>query len=441
MIWLGDSFIRSLFVDAISKMSTRFFILIAFLIALAACTPAPIVDPTEAVTTTITFWHAFTGASAETLDALVNDFNKTHPTMQVRVEAKTNEVDLLRQGIAAIALNQPPDFILASSRTLAEFARADALVALDAFIADPGIGLRENERGDLLPGSLDAGRVRDQLVAFPFDTRALALYYNADLLKAARADAPPRTWDAFSNAARATTKGNAHGWAMSAHAFAFYAMLYSRGGNIVNETQALFGDDAGNKTLQMIAALARGGAAYLADHPETGRSDFAHGNVALWLDSTDQLAPISEAMTRAGAHFQWGIAPVPQNDPSKPVAVMLGSSIAIFKTRDERARAAWQCARWLAQPEQIARWARATHAIPTRVSARALVAANPNLQRLNDGFSNPTPLVRALPGVKNATQIDLVIAELWSAVATGTDINIALNTATTRVNRLLGQTP
>ena len=421
-------------------MSTRFFIY-AILLALAACTNASPSEPTQAAPTPLVFWHAARAADAETLNALIEDFNKTHPSIPVRAEAKASENELFRQTIAAIALNQPPDFILASSRTLAEFARADALVALDAFIADPGIGLRESERGDLLPGSLDAGRIRDQLVAFPFDTRALALYYNADLLKAARADAPPRTWDAFSNAARATTKGNAHGWAMSAHAFAFYAMLYGRGGNVANETQALFGDDAGNKTLQMIAALARGGAAYLADNLETGRSDFAHGNVALWLDTTDQLAPLSEAMTRAGAHFQWGIAPVPQNDPSKPVAVLLGSSIAIFKTRDERARAAWQCARWLAQPEQIARWARATHSIPTRVSARALVAANPNLQRLNDGFSNPTPLVRALPGVKNATQIDLVIAELWSAVATGTDINIALNTATARVNRLLGQTP
>ncbi|MBI5649104.1 MAG: extracellular solute-binding protein [Chloroflexi bacterium] len=425
-------------------MHTRFFIS-AFLLALAACTSAAPGEPIESAPTPLIFWHAAREADAETLNALIADFNKTQPTLRVRAEAKSSENELLRQTVAAIALNQPPDFILASSRTLAEFARADALVALDAFIADPGIGLLESERGDFLPGSLDAGRVRDQFVAFPFDTRAVALYYNADLLKAARADAPPRTWDAFSSAARATTKGNAHGWAMSANAFTFYAMLYSRGGNGASETHAQFGDDAGIKTLQMLAALARGGAAYLADNSEIGRSDFAHGNVALWFDTTDHLAAITEAMTRAGAHFQWSIAPVPQNDPSKPVVALLGSSIAIFKTRDERARAAWQCARWLAQAEQIARWARATNSIPTRLSARALLAphlaTNPNLQRLNDGFGNPAPIGRALPSIKHAAQIDLAIAEMWRAVATGADITTALNTATTRVNRLLGQIP
>lgn len=405
------------------------------LVGLSACTSAPTVNsvqpslPPASGTLTLTLWHAQTGVAAKTLDALIGDFQKAHPNISVRVNVQPNENDLLRQGLAAIALNQTPDLILASERTLAEFARQGALVNLNPLIG-------ADERNDFLPGLLDA----KPTIGLPFDETAVLMYYNFDLLQAAKTDTP-RTWDQFANAARATTRGNVRGWAMIPRADVFYAMLASRGGSALNDaqTQATF-NDAGVKSLELIATLTKGDAAYLAD-PQNAREDFARGKAALLFSTTADLASIASA-----TKFQWGISNMPQNDPTRPVTIMLGSQLAIFKppqtnSADERVRAAFQLARWLTQPAQTARWSRATFALPVRVSARDLLANDvpPYFQNLRDGLANPLPLARALPVIKDAGLIDAAIVELWTNVANGADPATELKNTSVRINRILGQ--
>jgi ABC-type glycerol-3-phosphate transport system substrate-binding protein len=355
-------------------------------------------------------------------------------------------------------MNQVPDFIIASNRTIAEFARKGALVNLDFLMNDATIGLREEDRADFFPGFLDAGRLPDlknQFFALPFDDNAVVLYYNANLLKAAKAEVPPRTWDQFGTAARSTTKGNVRGWAMSPSAAIFYACLFSRGGSVLatqeTQTQARFNDDAGIKSLQLIAALSKGDAAYLADSADSVRADFAQEKAALFLGTVDDLTPLADAMTRANSKFQWGVTNIPQNDVNRPVTAIFGADIAIFKpvpsgangTTDDRTRAAWLFARWLAAPEQTARWARTTFSIPVRVSAQTLLATNPppQLQRLRDGFGDRLPMGRPLPNVKDAGLIDAAMVEMWMSVANDGDPAAALRNATTHVNRILGVTP
>ncbi len=408
---------------------------------------APLVAPTINTSITLTLWHAQPDASAALLNALAADFHKAYPTLTVRVEAKANDGDILRQGLAAIALNQTPDVVIADNRTLAEFARRGSLANLDALIGDDKQGLRDDERADFFPGFLDAGKfpeLKNQTFALPFDQRAVVLYYNTDLLRAAKIETP-RTWDQFSNVARTTTRGNARGWAMPPDAAVFYAFLFSRGGNILNDaqTQAQFGDDAGLKALQLIVALTKGGAAYLADSAGGARADFAQSKTALLFGTTGDLAALGDATARANANLQWGVANVPQNDPARPVTTVTGANIAIFRASEERVRAAWLLARWLTAPAQSALWSRATLGVPVRVSAQSLLAPNvpPLFLRLRDGFGESLPVARAAPSVKDAALIDAAIVEMWTSVANGADPNAALKNAVARVNRILGNIP
>ncbi len=425
------------------------------ILLLAACSAAPPPTdeppvPANVAPIAISVWHAQSGAARKVFDALVSDFQKTYPSITVTSDLKNNESELIKFGFAAMATNQLPDLVIASPRTIAEFARRGVLQPFDSFIAQDKTGFSDEERSDFFPGLLDSGRFSDQknqLYAFPFDQRAVVLYYNADLLKAAKIPTPPKSWDEFSAAARATTRGETRGWAMSPTASIYCAILLSRGGNILNENQTLvqLNDDAGLKTVQMIAALSRGGAAYVIDNPDKARDEFIQGKATFWFGSTDDLALITDATARINRSAQWGVTLPPQNDPAHPVTAITGSSIAIFRSTDEPSRAAWLFARWLAAPEQTARWSRATLAIPLRASALALVAqdasANPALQRLRDGFGDTIPSARAMPAVNNASQIDAAIVEMWAAVGNGTDPNAALSRAVTRVNRVLGQPP
>ncbi len=425
------------------------------ILLLPACgtAPQPTTEPpvqANAAPIAINVWHAQSGAARKSFDALVADFRKAYPSISITSDIKSSESDLLKFGFAAMATNQLPDLLIAGPRTIAEFSRRGVLQPFDPFLTQDKTGFSDEERADFFPGLLDSGRFPDQknqLYAFPFDQRAVILYYNSDLLRAAKIQALPKNWDEFSAAARATTRGETRGWVMSPTASVYCAILLSRGGNVLNDsqTQVQLNDDAGLKTIQMIAALSRGGAAYVVENPDKARDEFVQGRATFWFGSTNDLFPISDAMARSSNNSQWGVALPPQNDLAHPVTLIYGSSIAMFRSTEERARAVWLFARWLAAPEQTARWSRATLAIPLRTSALALVAqdaaANPALLRLRDGFGDTIPLGRPMLSVNNAAQIDAAIVEMWTAVGNGTDPTSALSRAVTRVNRALGQAP
>ncbi|MCL4396279.1 MAG: extracellular solute-binding protein, partial [Chloroflexi bacterium] len=123
-------------------------------VLLSACGGAPAlsapVPSTELSRVTITFWHAETGPAASLLDSLTSEFHDQYPAIKVTGEAKKDEGDLLRQGIAGMAMNELPDLAIASKRTIGEFARKGAVVPLDAFFDDPSIGLSAADRGDFV---------------------------------------------------------------------------------------------------------------------------------------------------------------------------------------------------------------------------------------------------------------------------------------------------
>ncbi len=424
-----------------------FFLVAPLLVFLSACAGSPPASSTRLLAATqqpitLNLWHAQTGIAATTLLALVNDFQATYPTLTIRVEQKSSESELLREGLARIAMNTPPDLVLADLRMLAELARGNALINLDPWLNDPHNGLSEDERNDFFPGTLDAGRISNRLVAMPFSPQAVVLYYNADALNAAQVDVP-RTWDEFAHIARVTTRNNAHGWVMFPSAPIFAGFLYSRGGGVLNETQtqAQFNTDAGMKTLEMITALTNSGAAYLVDSEERARNDFAQGRAVLLFGTTADLLPLTDQIAR-GANFQWGIANLPQHDPIHPVTTMLGAHLAILRTTHLREEASWLLVRWLTLPAQSARWSQATLSVPLRLSAQTMLANNlpPSLQRLRNDLKG-LPSLRPLPTAKGAGMIDAALVEMWTSVVKGTDPATALKNTTMRVNRILGQIP
>jgi ABC-type glycerol-3-phosphate transport system substrate-binding protein len=418
-------------------------VLVSLVVTACSAPPAPAPAqppvPSDTSPVTITFWHAQAGNARGVLVGLTADFQKAYPWITINADAKNSESDLYKLGIAAMALNQLPDLFLANPRTVADFGRRGVLAPFDSFLGQEKIGLSDDERADFFPGMID---LTNQLYAFPFDEDAVVLYYNSDMLQAAKIPIPPKTWDEFAAAARATTRGEVRGWAMTPAPAVYGAMLFSRGSSVLDDSQTKiqFNDEGGQKTLQTIAALARGGAAYTAPQ---ARDDFIQGKTALLLDTTDNLATISESMARQNRGGQWGVAMIPQSDPAHPVTAVAGNSIGIFRTTETRSRAAWLFARWLAAPEQTARWSRATLAIPLRASSINILtkdaATNPLGAILRGVSADVVPAARALPVTSSAAQIDAALAEMWATVGNGQDPNAAMTRAVTRVNRLLGQ--
>ncbi|MCX7838907.1 MAG: extracellular solute-binding protein [Anaerolineae bacterium] len=141
-----------MFTPHVSRL-TYYVLRIAYCALLVACANVSPTDTRPLASTTnqpitITLWHSYTDTPAALVQILVNDFHKTYPHITVRVEAKANDAELLRQGLAAIALNRTPDLVIAEQRVLAELARRGALTPLDTLMNDRQHGLRDDARAD-----------------------------------------------------------------------------------------------------------------------------------------------------------------------------------------------------------------------------------------------------------------------------------------------------
>ena len=90
-----------------------------------------------------------------------------------------------------------------------------------------------------------------------------------------------------------------------------------------------------------------------------------------------------------------------------------GASLSVFKSTPERQLAAWLFLKWLAEPEQQAKWSRGTNYFPTRKS------------------------VAAEPGVAAYDECRNEIGEMLNAVAAGEDVDKWLSETLNECNTIL----
>ena len=119
---------------------------------------------------------------------------------------------------------------------------------------------------------------------------------------------------------------------------------------------------------------------------------------------------MSSAVDDDGMGFRWDVA-APPHTGDRPVVNVYGASVSVCRTTPERQLAAWLFVKWFTEPEQQARWVRASNYFPARRStARELdtyFADNPRYRTVYDlldyGRSEPSvagyQAVRRLIGV------------------------------------------
>jgi ABC-type glycerol-3-phosphate transport system substrate-binding protein len=412
-------------------------------------TPPPNI-PATTEPVALTLWHTETGAAKQALEDLARDFQKNYPNIKLDLKFVGDESNLFKQSLAAVQMAQPPDLATLSRTEIATLARAHGLRALDDLIADQTVGISSAEQLDFFPGLLDSTKfpaLENRSLAVPFKKSAVVLYYNADLLRAAKFDHPPQTWDLFRDMALKVTKDDQRGWVMLPDAVTFDAMLFTFGGAPIDqpEKRSLFAESPGSKSMAIVSQLSKAGATIIVNTPVGARAEFARGKSAFLFASTADLPWIAEAVQK-GANFQWALTNIPQNDPAHPVTALLGPDFAVFKTTPERERAAWTFVRWFTAPEQTARWARATGAIPLRASSLKFLApdliTNPTLAQIRAGWGDTVPDLEALPSYRNLAKIDELIEDAWHAVATGqSEAQPALDNAAAQADQILATNP
>lgn len=142
----------------------------------------------------LTYWNMWSGIWLKTIQKMVNDFNQTHPNIQVTMLSvpATSEGQSEQKLLTAIAAGDPPDVFTEWWPYVASFAQQGALVNLDQFMVGQYAGLKN---GWFYPTVTKWGSYQGKMYAMPWTMNSWALYYNKTLFKEAglNPNNPPKT--------------------------------------------------------------------------------------------------------------------------------------------------------------------------------------------------------------------------------------------------------
>jgi multiple sugar transport system substrate-binding protein len=267
----------------------------------------------------ITYWQYEFATRIDAMNQLIERFNAENP--DVVVVQETFPYDAYQQRVAAsLAAGQGPDVAQLYYGWVGAWQRAGYVEPLpkehfsDAWIQDYFIPMVE---------SVNIG---GDYYGLPTAVRALALFYNKDHFREVGLDpdAPPATWDAFIEAAKALTikrgpRFERAGYAISPagqdHHVVRTVLMNQLGTPpySADNTEVLYGNEIGAEALAFYAS-------WQAEH-EIGVNEFIPGssgyregfhtqaNISMMIDGSFAIGAV-----RNNAQFDWGVAELPTFD-------------------------------------------------------------------------------------------------------------------------------
>lgn len=374
-------------------------LLIIFSVIIVSCGKKEnsVTDVTE-----ILFWQAMGGPLGDALSELVQEFNDTHPKIQVKSVNMGNYTALSQKLMASIQTGNQPDVAQAYEAWIANMIEGEVIVPIEDFIAaDSTFG--ETEMADIYPVFINSNTMNGKLVSFPFNKSVRVQYYNKDILFQNDMDPnkPPKTWEEFRKYCQVLTqdtdndgKIDQYGTTVKISAWQFENLLLQAGGQIMNEenTKPLFNSKEGVQALEFFTnILNKDKTGYLSPGYE-GQKDFTAQKVAFYEDSSVSMA----FMLRTGINFNMGISAIPIKKTKKNI--ISGTNVVIFKNEEDRKKekAAWEFVKWFTDTEQTARWSELTYYMPIRKSAMKVealqkrIAGNPEIASVYDQLNYAT---------------------------------------------------
>ena len=370
---------------ALTRPARLLFVLF-LAVLLAACVPAsstptgpatpgapfPTTPPqTPAITVTrLTLWHAYGGALGQSFDALVQQFNQTHPTIQVESSYGGTLFTMREKLVTALAAKSGPDMAQIDQFWSSELADAGALVSLDDFIA----GDASLAGADIWDKAWQTASYQGKRWSMPFALSNIALYYNKALFQKAGLDPdqPPVTWEMLAAIARQLTldadqNGTPEQWGITmplkaneGNVYYWLAFLWQNNGALFSDDfkAVRFDEAAGVEALQFWVDLAKKDRSLPLAPPENG---FEGGKVGMAIASTARLSALRKAL----GPDNLGMAPLPGH--KRTATGVGGANLAILSRAKDQA-AAWEFIRWMTSPETNLAWSIASGYLPLRQS-------------------------------------------------------------------------
>ena len=405
-------------------MKARLLIVLAvFGLLVPACTgggdESSPTDETASGPVTLTFWHGYTDAEADSMNALLDEWNADNPDIQVEPLFVNNDKALQKLTVA-LQGGEPPDITYQYGSSLPQLASAPGLVDLTDWVQRP-----EVDWEDFIAGARTAATFEGKVLGVPALIDNLAVVYNKTLFDQAGMDYPNEdwTWDDFRAAAKALTdpanKQFGFSYPMDASedsVWHYDPLLWQNGGSILNddETQAAFNSPEGVEALEVLTGMAVDDQSVYLDIQNSNYTDiFNSGKIAMLVTGPWDLSSFPDV--------DYGVSILPGFDGDHQT--IAGPDMwTVFDNGNGRAAAALEFVQWLTAPEQVQKEDLATGHLPIRLSVaqdesflKDFGEVFPGVDVFAENLSNveqARPVMAAYPQVSEAMGLAIVSAML-----------------------------
>src|SRR5262245_46902604 len=360
-----------------------------------------------------------------TWQALINDFQKLHPDVHVRLVEGPAPTDTREDmySVSFLSGEAAYDIVYCDVVWVPKFAAAGWLLALTDRVG-------AIDSSDFLPPDLQAGTYRGRLYRMPAFTDAGVLYYRKDLMRA-----PPETFDDLERLSKQLQTPNRWGFLWQGKQYeglvtVFLEVLWGFGGDwIDSETREVRLDQP--EALRAVEFLKGtigtiSPASVTTYAEEDTRTLFQNGRSVFLRNWPYVWTVMSQTSLRKEDRV--GMTPVVHAPGQRSAATLGGWGFAISKfTRNPEA--AWQFLRFLTDADQLRKIQARMGRIPAR---RSLVPAE---------FMPILESARARPAIPEYAQASDILQRWLSAALTDrVDPAEALRRATQETRLLLGAT-
>lgn len=396
------------------------------------------------------FWHAWGGYEGKTIQALVDEFNATHPGIVV----EASQITIGDKLLASIAGGKPPDIATVWSYMLTPMGEAGAFLPLNDFMTSSGY-----TQEDYLPNVWEYGMYSDQRWGMPTTLNVIAMYYVKEAARQAGLDPenPPRTTAELEEWSKRLLKRSPSGevtrLGLVPNQFDSWFRIF--GGGVFDEDTRQFVLDSPENLealnwMKNQVDIAGGMGAYRRFTAQFGKLDspanpLLSGKLAIKEDG-QWVVKFFEEFAPEVEYGQFAFPPVEAG--GQEIAKLDGSfwSIPVGTKHPE---AAWTFVSWLIAPEQNARICaaflnippmRATLEEPDFLKARENEKFDFFVRLLMDGKALPQPATPVSEQLYDRLESDIhrVYGGSLPAATMLKQLNNDLNAELERANSLLG---
>jgi multiple sugar transport system substrate-binding protein len=326
----------------------------------------------------LTLWQGVNPPlNRDVLQKLVDQFNQTHPNIQVESLYVGQPDQQMPKILSAVVGNAPPDLLWYNPTIGGQLVELNALISLDEMLAFSPV---KEEIDTTLFESME---YQGKIWSLPFATNNVGIYYRPSLFQAAGITQLPRTWEEFRQVAKKLTRDTNGDGKIDQHGiflplgkgefsvFVWLPFMWSGGGELISDgvqkaaSVKLTGNQGAIAALEFWRHLITDGSVILSG-PERGyeTDNFIAGKVAMQITGPWTLGYLQQDIPNG----DFAVFPIPVNE--RPATSIGGENLFLFKTKPEREKAAFTFAEYVLSEKFQTEWALKTGYLPVNIKSR-----------------------------------------------------------------------